>query len=406
VVRDCVGYRSVGHGFFLEDGTEVYNVLDRNRAAFSSNELRIPTPYPVAITELRRELDAVRRQLAKKLEEDKVQTADQRAIWDECEKQARVSITKKTVLAERGLDTEIAEAKKVVDREYQQIRKWHVPLVVLAILGILSLPILGLASLAITVVFGTWLVIQKTLFRMRPDSRRLTALRYRRNQLRKVARQELKAVLHKIAEERKVFDRMIRDRRRQLERRVKDAKMAYEGTLAEEMLRRRNSFRVAERKLMDSERKWSSIADQYSGESRRIKELITGRIPECRLLTTQYQTELKRLTGNAEAAARLRHLRLHLIADADIPKIGEGRKQVLASHTVLTAADINEHTIREIGGFGDVLTSNLLTWKEGVLRQFYFNPATALSPAELRELLSIVVSREFWIRRRSAGLHQ
>jgi len=30
VVRDCVGYQSVGHGFFLEDGTEVYNVLDRN----------------------------------------------------------------------------------------------------------------------------------------------------------------------------------------------------------------------------------------------------------------------------------------------------------------------------------------------------------------------------------------
>jgi hypothetical protein len=32
VVRDCVGYRSVGHGFYLEDGTEVYNVLDHNLA--------------------------------------------------------------------------------------------------------------------------------------------------------------------------------------------------------------------------------------------------------------------------------------------------------------------------------------------------------------------------------------
>lgn len=32
VVRDCVGYKSVGHGFFLEDGTEVYNILDRNLA--------------------------------------------------------------------------------------------------------------------------------------------------------------------------------------------------------------------------------------------------------------------------------------------------------------------------------------------------------------------------------------
>ncbi len=32
VVRDCVGYQSVGHGFFMEDGTEVFNVLDRNLA--------------------------------------------------------------------------------------------------------------------------------------------------------------------------------------------------------------------------------------------------------------------------------------------------------------------------------------------------------------------------------------
>jgi len=32
VVRDCVGYQSVGHGFFMEDGTESYNVLDHNLA--------------------------------------------------------------------------------------------------------------------------------------------------------------------------------------------------------------------------------------------------------------------------------------------------------------------------------------------------------------------------------------
>ncbi len=32
VVRDCVGYRSLGHGFFLEDATEVNNILDRNLA--------------------------------------------------------------------------------------------------------------------------------------------------------------------------------------------------------------------------------------------------------------------------------------------------------------------------------------------------------------------------------------
>jgi G8 domain len=41
VVRDCVGYRSTGHGFFLEDGTEVENILDRNLAvqAFAAKPL-------------------------------------------------------------------------------------------------------------------------------------------------------------------------------------------------------------------------------------------------------------------------------------------------------------------------------------------------------------------------------
>ena len=41
VVRDCVGYQSVGHGFYLEDGSENYNVLDRNLAvqAFAGKPL-------------------------------------------------------------------------------------------------------------------------------------------------------------------------------------------------------------------------------------------------------------------------------------------------------------------------------------------------------------------------------
>ena len=42
VVRDCVGFDSVGHGFFLEDGTEVYNVLDRNLAV----RARVGKPLP------------------------------------------------------------------------------------------------------------------------------------------------------------------------------------------------------------------------------------------------------------------------------------------------------------------------------------------------------------------------
>jgi hypothetical protein len=42
VVRDNVGYKSIGHGFFLEDGTEVYNVLDRNLAVGALRGKRLP----------------------------------------------------------------------------------------------------------------------------------------------------------------------------------------------------------------------------------------------------------------------------------------------------------------------------------------------------------------------------
>lgn len=42
VVRDCVGFQSVGHGYFLEDGTEVYNLLDHNLGVQAYRGRRLP----------------------------------------------------------------------------------------------------------------------------------------------------------------------------------------------------------------------------------------------------------------------------------------------------------------------------------------------------------------------------
>jgi hypothetical protein len=42
VVRDCVGYKSVGHGFFLEDGTETRNLLDHNLAVMALRAKPLP----------------------------------------------------------------------------------------------------------------------------------------------------------------------------------------------------------------------------------------------------------------------------------------------------------------------------------------------------------------------------
>lgn len=42
LIRDCVGYQSVGHGYFLEDATEQYNILDRNLAVQACDGKKLP----------------------------------------------------------------------------------------------------------------------------------------------------------------------------------------------------------------------------------------------------------------------------------------------------------------------------------------------------------------------------
>jgi DNA-binding helix-hairpin-helix protein with protein kinase domain len=136
--------------------------------------------------------------------------------------------------------------------------------------------------------------------------------------------------------------------------------------------------------LKEAEDQWYGTVEDYQRDHAAINRKAQRLMSECRDLPSHYQADMQRLTANAEASARTRHLRLHSIADADIPKIGGGRKQTLAAHNIFTAADVDEHAIRRIKGFGDVLTKNMLAWKQGVLRQFKFNPATAVAAAEQR----------------------
>jgi DNA-binding helix-hairpin-helix protein with protein kinase domain len=148
--------------------------------------------------------------------------------------------------------------------------------------------------------------------------------------------------------------------------------------------RRRRACHLAHDDLKGIEDKWYGKVERYQDDYSTLNQALGRLISDCRGLASHYQADLQRLMANAQAAARLRHLRLHLIADAEIPKIGAGRKQTLAAHSIFTAAEVDEHTIRRIKGFGDVLTSNLLAWKADVLRRFQFNPATAVSPADQR----------------------
>jgi len=153
-----------------------------------------------------------------------------------------------------------------------------------------------------------------------------------------------------------------------------------------EVQRRQKRLRRERNKLHELEDEWQDAVARYHREYDKLSRSIRGLIADCRALASKYQAELHRLTANAEAVARLRHLRFHLLADAEIPKIGAGRKQILASYNIFTAAEIDEHTILGIKGFGETLTGNLMAWKAEVLQKFRFDPSTAVSPGEQKAL--------------------
>ena len=152
----------------------------------------------------------------------------------------------------------------------------------------------------------------------------------------------------------------------------------------QEYRRRRIAYKHALDVLRNLETNWQQIVQLFRRGHSVLSDRIKSGVTECRGLTSEYSIEIERLTISAEDSGRLRHLRLHLIADANIPEIGEWRTQTLAANSIITAADIDEHMIRRIYGFGDALTNNLLHWKKEVLRQFRFNSTSTVSPSEQR----------------------
>jgi DNA-binding helix-hairpin-helix protein with protein kinase domain len=71
------------------------------------------------------------------------------------------------------------------------------------------------------------------------------------------------------------------------------------------------------------------------------------------------------------------HLDRFSIEKADIPGIGASRKVKLASFGIETAADVLQHKVQGVPGFGPSLTKRLMDWRKKVKAKFRFDQAGA-----------------------------
>jgi DNA-binding helix-hairpin-helix protein with protein kinase domain len=117
----------------------------------------------------------------------------------------------------------------------------------------------------------------------------------------------------------------------------------------------------AEKKWQAIEIRWQSLSSD-SAFSSTYKRLQNAYI-EYKNLPNHYQAEKK-------AALLQAFLERYFIETAEITNIGKKRSLVLRSYGIETAADISFNKIFSIPTFGQVLTQNLVDWKNALENRF------------------------------------
>jgi DNA-binding helix-hairpin-helix protein with protein kinase domain len=81
-----------------------------------------------------------------------------------------------------------------------------------------------------------------------------------------------------------------------------------------------------------------------------------------------------------------RFLERYDIASANILHVKEGRKVMLSSYGIDTAADVNVKDLEAVPGFGHFLTAQMMDWRRSLEGKFRFDSKRGVDPADLRRL--------------------
>jgi DNA-binding helix-hairpin-helix protein with protein kinase domain len=153
--------------------------------------------------------------------------------------------------------------------------------------------------------------------------------------------------------------------------------------------RERNQAEALWRAAQDAWEKQTG-AQQFVDAKRETDSLIRSLSD----LPNEEQRQIKILEQKKREDQLTHYLERIVIANAKIPKIGSGRKAVLRSFGIETAADVEQGKIDAIQGFGPTLVSSLMTWQQGLVTKFVFNPNEPLNPRDLSVLKAKIAGRK------------
>jgi DNA-binding helix-hairpin-helix protein with protein kinase domain len=150
--------------------------------------------------------------------------------------------------------------------------------------------------------------------------------------------------------------------------------------------------REAKTRYDELSRRWSREDGTQSYNSKKaelsaLREEWIG-LPELR------KRRFEQLVANRQKHALQSFLDQYEIERAKIPGIGAGKKAMLESFNIETAADITTHAVMQVPGFGPALTEKLMRWRRGIERNFRFDPRSAIDPRQIADLDRTIAIRK------------
>jgi DNA-binding helix-hairpin-helix protein with protein kinase domain len=136
------------------------------------------------------------------------------------------------------------------------------------------------------------------------------------------------------------------------------------------------------------ENEWNRYVDQGSREFDAAKAKLTDSKKFYESTRAEYDNEILQKGRVTIQFQKDQYLRKFLIRESGIRGLGTTRLHVLLSEGIETAADIDKLVAIRLRDFGPKRKGTLVKWRDGLLRQFNFNPMSAVAPTVAAQLAS------------------
>lgn len=156
----------------------------------------------------------------------------------------------------------------------------------------------------------------------------------------------------------------------------------YPGQEQEEKKRRDMAYEKCRKNWITIHDKWKSEANDETFKS-QFQQLISLKI-KYEFIEKEYKQEVLSLQNTLKERQLKKYLDSFFIDSCSIPKIGPTRKATLRSFGIETAGDISYGRIQGISGFGEVLTSELIRWRNLIENSFKFDSSKGVDKTDLQ----------------------